>query len=59
MNEIKYFPSEPMYAIAYVPYSRFEEMYTPEKAFERGTIFKKLDIPFSAYANIPIMNPFC
>ncbi|MBE7013304.1 MAG: spore coat associated protein CotJA [Ruminococcaceae bacterium] len=52
-------PEKPVYGIAYVPYSRFEDVYPVEKAIDRGTMFKKLDIPFSTYANISIMNPFC
>ncbi len=59
MNKIKYMPEDPVYGIAYVPYSKFEDLYALEKALDRGTMFKKLDIPFSAYANINIMNPFC
>lgn len=59
MNKIQYMPENPVYGIAYVPYSRFEDVYPVEKAIDRGTMFKKLDIPFSTYANISIMNPFC
>ncbi len=59
MNKIQYMPEKPVYGIAYVPYSRFEDVYPVEKAIDRGTMFKKLDIPFSTYANISIMNPFC
>lgn len=59
MNKIQYMPEDPVYGIAYVPYSRFENLHTLEKALDRGTMFRKLDIPFSTYANINIMNPFC
>lgn len=58
MNKIQYMPHEPMYGIAYVPYSKFEDLYSVCKALDRGTMFKVLDIPFSSYANIDIMNPF-
>ena len=33
-------------AMAYVPPQTFTELYEPEVGFERGTIFKKLDLPF-------------
>ena len=56
---MQYMPDNPVYGVAYVPYSRFENLYSVEKAFEQGTLFKCLDIPFSTYANISIMNPFC
>lgn len=59
MDKMQYMPDNPVYGVAYVPYSRFENLYSVEKAFEQGTLFKCLDIPFSTYANISIMNPFC
>jgi len=59
VNNLQYMPSDPVYGIAYVPYSRFENLYSMDKALERGTLFKQLDIPMSVYANISIMNPFC
>lgn len=43
---------------AYVPYQEFKDLYDNEEALKRGTIFKELDIPFSEYAENPIMNPF-
>ena len=58
MRDIQYMPDDPMYAIAYVPYSKFDDLYPVSKALDRGTLFKVLDIPFSTYANIGIMNPF-
>ncbi len=58
VKNIQYMPDKPMYGIAYVPYSKFDDLYPVCKALDRGTIFKVLDIPFSAYANINIMNPF-
>ncbi len=33
-------------AMAYVPPQTFTDLYEPEVGFERGTIFKKLDLPF-------------
>ncbi len=32
--------------MAYVPVQTWREIYAPELAFERGTIFKELDLPF-------------
>ena len=36
-------------AIASVPMQCFEHLYNVETALERGTIFKALDLPFTAY----------
>lgn len=32
--------------MAYVPWQIFTDIYTPEKALTRGTIFSQLDKPF-------------
>ena len=45
-------------AFAYVPCQKFENMYEINDALHHGTIFIDLDIPFEAYKNNPIMNPF-
>ena len=58
MKDIRYMPENPVYGIAYVPYSKFEDMYPISNALDRGTMFKVLDIPFSSYKNVDIMNPF-
>ena len=58
VKNIQYMPDNPVYGIAYVPYSKFDDLYPVCKAIERGTMFKVLDIPFSSYANVDIMNPF-
>ncbi len=34
-------------AMAYVPYQQWRELYDPNEAFSRGTIFKELDLPFT------------
>ncbi len=36
-------------AIAGVPAQCFEHLYNLETALERGTVFKALDLPFTAY----------
>lgn len=36
-------------AIANVPIQCFEHLYHIDTAFERGTLFKALDLPFMAY----------
>lgn len=36
-------------AIASVPMQCFEHLYNLETALERGTVFKVLDLPFTAY----------
>ena len=40
------FPSVLSLAMAYVPTQRFVCLYEPETGFERGTIYKQLDLPF-------------
>lgn len=40
------FPSHISLAMAYVPYQPFNNLYEPEAGFERGTLFKGLDLPF-------------
>ena len=55
---ISFMPSDPRLAFAYVPFQKYENIYSIEKSLKRGTIFKDLDIPFDCYRNNPIMNPF-
>ena len=33
-------------AMAYVPWQKWRELYTPEVGLQRGTIFAELDKPF-------------
>ena len=40
------FPSALSLAMAYVPVQRFVCLYEPETGFERGTVYKQLDLPF-------------
>ena len=40
------FPAHVSLAMAYVHYQRFENLYDEDKALERGTLFKDLDLPF-------------
>lgn len=40
------FPARVSLAMMYVPYQRFENLYEPERALERGTLFAELDLPF-------------
>ncbi len=40
------FPAHVSLAMMYVPFQRFENLYEPEKALERGTLFADLDLPF-------------
>lgn len=39
--------SEYPIAMAYVPWQRWGEVYEPEKALCRGTLFPALDLPFT------------
>ncbi|MCH4239540.1 MAG: spore coat associated protein CotJA [Oscillospiraceae bacterium] len=40
------FPAKVSLAMAYIPYQKFENLYSPEKALEAGTLFSGLDKPF-------------
>lgn len=40
------FPQQISLAMLYVPYQRFEKLYSEEEALERGTLFRALDLPF-------------
>lgn len=41
------FTSQPIsLAMAYVPYQTWQKLYDEPLGFERGTIFKELDLPF-------------
>lgn len=42
----------PSLAMAYVPMQEFENLYTPEKAFNAGTLFEGLDKPFLKGAGV-------
>ena len=39
-------PKNAPLAMAYVPMQRWEKLYEPAAALERGTLFCKLDLPF-------------
>lgn len=34
--------------MAYVPIQAFENLYSDDEAFKRGTVFQDLDLPFTA-----------
>ena len=36
-------------AMVFSPLQEFHELYSPEKALERGTMFSELDLPFEGY----------
>lgn len=38
--------------MAYVPWQKFENLYEPDVAFSRGTLFAKLDLPFLGKAGV-------
>ena len=40
------FPDDPAYAIAYVRWQELTQVYEPEEAFQKGTLFPALDKPF-------------
>lgn len=48
----------PRLGFVYVPYQRFENLYSHSEALKNGTLFKDLNIPFSEYSQNPLMNPF-
>ena len=40
------FPDNPAYAIAYVKWQELDQVYEPEEALNKGTLFPALDKPF-------------
>ena len=52
------FPAKISLAMSYVPNQPFENLFEVDDALYKGTIFKDLAVPFSAYKNNPIMSPF-
>lgn len=38
-------------AYSYVPYQKYENLYSREKAFQAGTAFPSLDKPLGVYGN--------
>lgn len=46
-------------AMAYVPWQRLGEMYTPETALERGTLYPELDKPFMGCTVMSGQNGVC
>ena len=40
-------------AMAYVPMQKFEDLYNPEVGFDRGTVFRRLDLPYLGEALDP------
>lgn len=40
------FPAETPVGMAYVPYQQWNDMYTADDGFMRGTMFPELDYPF-------------
>ena len=38
-------------AMVYSPYQHFRDIYTPDVALDRGTLFSELDLPFEGAGN--------
>lgn len=46
-------PADPMVlAMAYVPTQNWKDLYEPEEALSRGTLFRQLDLPFEGGARL-------
>lgn len=45
-TETKSTPSGQRLAMAYVPDQMWEDLFEPEDALQRGTIFRQLELPF-------------
>lgn len=45
-RDMSMFPQQVSLAMAYIPFQRWENLYTPEIGFDRGTLFADLDKPF-------------
>jgi len=39
------FPQQISLAMLYVPYQRWDKLYSEQEALERGTLFRALDLP--------------
>lgn len=48
MTEERYSINERV-GYAFVPMQKFGELYSPDEALERGTLFPDLDLPISVY----------
>lgn len=46
-NSMGRFPKNTPIGMAYVPMQQWDETYSIEKGFDRGTIFPELDLPFA------------
>lgn len=55
---LPFMPNDPRLAFVYIPFQKFENLYSNEAALKNGTIFKDLNIPFESYKDNPIMNPY-
>lgn len=51
-------PEKTYLGFCYVPVQKFENLYEVDDALANGTIFTDLNIPFDAYKNETVMNPF-
>lgn len=51
-------PENTYLGFCYVPVQKFENLYDVNDALANGTIFTDLNIPFDAYKNENVMNPF-
>ena len=58
MNSKQYSSENMHFGFSYVPVQKFENIYDTCKALKQGTVFRDLDIPFEAYKNNVVMNPF-
>lgn len=45
-DDMTAFPAQVSVGMAYVPYQVWQNVYDPQVAIERGTIFEELDKPF-------------
>ena len=53
MPHTKPHTAEPMVlAMGYVPVQQWQDLYEPEEALCRGTIFRQLDLPFEGGAHL-------
>lgn len=51
-------PENTHLGFCYVPIQKFENLYSVNDALKNGTVFADLNIPFEAYKDNVIMNPF-
>ena len=49
LTDASAFPAETPIGMAYVPVQKIKTVYEPEMAYNRGTLYPELDLPFMGW----------